>query len=406
MKKFLSVVLCLVMALSLCSFAGAEAGYAGEIKVWVADNAVELTKTLIEQFKAENAEYANITVLVEAVGEGEAATKMITDVEAGADIFTFAMDQLARLVAAGALIDLLPENAAIVAAENDAGAVAAATVGETVYAYPITSDNGYFLYYDKSVVTDTTTLEAVLEACEKAGKSLYFQINSGWYNASFFFGAGCNLTYDTNDNGQYTAIHTDYDTNPAAITAMKSMIKMAKSAAYVNGSVAGNATNMGAIVTGTWDKATVKNLLGDNYAATKLPTVDGYQLGGFGGFKLLGVKPQVDEAKLAACDALALYLSSEAAQQARFEDAKLGWGPSNLKVQASDAVKADPALAALAQQLNFAIPQGQYPSCYWSATEALGDQILSGMYNEYTDEQLQQVLVDLVKSCSADIISQ
>ncbi|MBR5230779.1 MAG: extracellular solute-binding protein [Clostridia bacterium] len=404
MKKFLSMVLCLIMALSLCSVAGAEAAYAGEIKVWVADNAVELTKTLIEQFKTEHPEYAGITALVEAVGEGDAANKMIVDVDAGADIFGFAQDQLTRLVAAGALIDMLPENAAIVAAENDAGAVAAATVGEVVYAYPITSDNGYFLYYDKSVVTDTTTLEAVLAACESAGKNLYFQINSGWYNASFFFGAGCTLTYDTNDQGQYTAINTDYDTNPAAVTALKSMIKMAKSPAYVNGSSVPNATNIGAVVSGAWDADAAQTALGENYAATKLPTVDGYQLGGFGGFKLLGVKPQTDEAKLTACDALALYLSSEKAQIARFEEKALQWGPSNLKAQSSDAVKNNIALSALAQQLNFAVPQGQYPGCYWSATEALGDQILSGMYNEYTDDQLKQVLVDLVKSCSADVI--
>ena len=402
MKKFLSMVLCLMMALSLCSVAGAEAGFSGEIKVWVADLMVELTAAKIDAFKAAYPEYANMTVTIEAIGEGDAANKMITDVDAGADVFTFAQDQLARLVAAGALIDMLPENAEIVAAENDAGAVAAATVGETVYAYPITSDNGYFLYYDASVVTDATTLEAVLEACEKAGKNVYFQINSGWYNASFFFGAGCELTYDTNDQGQYTAINTDYDTNPAAITALKSMIKMAKSSAYVNGSSAPNATNIGALVSGVWDSGAAMEALGENYAATKLPTVDGYQLGGFGGFKLLGVKPQTDEAKLAACDALALYLSSEEVQLARFEAE--GWGPSNLKAQSSDAVQQNVALAALAQQLNFSVPQGNYPSSYWSATESLGDQILSGMYNEYTDEQLQQVLVELVKSCSADVI--
>ena len=74
------------------------------------------------------------------------------------------------------------------------------------------------------------------------------------------------------------------------------------------------------------------------------------------------MKPQEDEDKLAVCDALAAYLSSEEVQLARYE--AVGWGPSNLNAQASDAVKADEALSALAEQLAFAIPQGQYPGDY------------------------------------------
>ena len=107
MKKVLSLVLALIMCLSLVSFASAE-GYSGEIKIWVAEAAVEFTKAQVEVFKAQNPEYANMTVLVQPVGEGDAAGNMITDVEAGADIFGFAQDQLARLVAAGALEEVAP----------------------------------------------------------------------------------------------------------------------------------------------------------------------------------------------------------------------------------------------------------------------------------------------------------
>ena len=61
-------------------------------------------------------------------------------------------------MAAGALEEVEPENAEAVKAENDPGSVGAVTLGETMYAYPMTSDNGYFLYYDKSIVTDPSTL--------------------------------------------------------------------------------------------------------------------------------------------------------------------------------------------------------------------------------------------------------
>ena len=388
MKKILSLVLALAMMLSLCSFASAE-GFSGEIKIWVAENVVEFTKTQVEAFKAANPEYANMTVVVEPVGEGDAATKMITDVEAGADIFGFAQDQLGRLVAANALEVVFEDNAAIIEQANDAGSVAAVKMGDEMYAYPMTSDNGYFLYYDKSVVTDPTDLAKVVADCEAAGKNVYFEINSGWYQTAFFFGAGCTLTYSTDNLGNIVAMDCNY-ASANGVKALKSMIALAKSPVFVNGSSASNATNLGALVGGTWDATNAQNVLGENYAAVKLPTVDGFQLGGFGGFKMLGIKPQTDEDKLAACDALALYLSSGDVQLARFK--AVGWGPSNLAAQADEAVQSNPALAALAAQLPYTIPQGQYPGEYWSLATALADDIMAGKYDGYTDEQLMDVL--------------
>ena len=225
MKKILSLVLALAMVLSLCSFAAAE-GFDGEIKVWVADKTVDFTKAQIDVFKAANPEYANMTVVVEPVGEGDAASKMLTDVEAGADVYAFPQDQLARLVAAGALELVLEENAEIVKQENDAGSVAATMLGAEMYAYPMTSDNGYFLYYDKSVVTDPTDLYKVLADCEAAGKNFYMEINNGWYNPSFFFGAGCTLTYTTDETGAFTGINCDY-ASENGLKALKTMIKVA-----------------------------------------------------------------------------------------------------------------------------------------------------------------------------------
>ena len=395
MKKVFALVLAVAMLLSLASFASAE-GFSGEVKIWVAEATVEFTQGLVEEFKAANPEYANMTVVVEPVGEGDAASKMITDVEAGADIFGFAQDQLARLVAAGALEEVEPGNAEIVKAENDAGSVGAVTLGETMYAYPMTSDNGYFLYYDKSVVTDPTSLEQILADCEAAGKSFYFEINSGWYQTAFFFGAGCELTFDSNDEGQLVAMNSTY-ASEAGVKALKAMIETAKSPAFQNGSSISNATNVAAIVDGVWDSTPAKELFGENYAATKLPTVDGFQLGGFGGFKMLGVKPQTDDDKLAACDALAAYLTSEAAQLARYD--VVGWGPSNLAAQQSDAVQSDVALSALAAQLAFCAPQGQYPGDYWSLATALGDDVLADKLDDADDDTLLKTLQDFEATC-------
>ncbi len=397
MKRFLVLVLALAMLFSLVSFASAE-GYSGELKIWVAEAVVDFTNQQVEAFKAAHPEYAGMTVVVQPVGEGDAAANMITDVEAGADIFGFAQDQLARLVAAGALEEVEPGNAEVVKTVNDAGSVAAVTLGETMYAYPMTSDNGYFLYYDKSVVTDPSDLDKILADCDAAGKKFYMEINSGWYQTAFFFGAGCELTFDSDNEGNLVAMNASYASDEG-VKALKAMIRLANSPAFVNGSSVSNATNAAAIVDGTWDATAAKELFGENYATAKLPVVDGFQLGGFGGFKMLGVKPQTDDDKLAACDALAAFLTSEEVQLARFK--AVGWGPSNLAAQANEAVQADEALSALAQQLAFCAPQGQYPGDYWSLATALGDDIIGGKLNDTDDAGLLETLKNFEATCES-----
>ena len=393
-----------VLAAAAASVLVTSVAMADEIKVWVADNTVEFTKAQIETFKAENEDAAGYDFLVEPVGEGDAAGNMITDVTAGADVFVFAQDQIARLVTAGALIDVEPENAETVESENDAGAVAAATVGGTLYAYPLTSDNGYFLYYDKSVVTDPSSLEQILADCEAAGKNFYMEINSGWYQTAFFFATGAGLSYETDDDGNFTACDANY-ASEEGLLALRRIVDLKASPAFQNGSAVGEATKCAAIVDGTWDSSAAQDLFGENYACAKLPTftaADGetYQMSGFGGFKLLGVKPQEDENKLMVCDALAAFLSSEAVQLARYE--AVGWGPSNLNAQQSEVVKADEALSALADQLQYTIPQGQYPGDYWTLATSLGDSVISGELSaSSSDDDLMAALQKFQDTCES-----
>ena len=111
MKKIISFVLVAIMCLSLLAGckqpepAQPNADLAGtyKIKVWVAENVQTFTETKIKEFQDANPQFAGYAVTVEQVGEGDAASNMITDVAGGADIYGFAQDQLARLVSASAL---------------------------------------------------------------------------------------------------------------------------------------------------------------------------------------------------------------------------------------------------------------------------------------------------------------
>lgn len=247
----------------------------GNITIWVADNVVDFTKTQAEQFIADKG--VDYTITVEPVGEGDAAGNVITDVEGAADIYGFAQDQTARLVSANALQQITGTGFdEWIAAENDAGAVGAATVGDNIYAFPLTSDNGYFLYYDKSVVTDPTSLEKILADCEAAGKSFYFDLGA-WYNVAFFFGTGCTATYETDNDGNFISTDIDYATNEKAVVALKEIVDMVSSSAYQQGSAvdAADASKLAAIVDGTWDAASAQKIFGDNYACAELPSFEG-----------------------------------------------------------------------------------------------------------------------------------
>ena len=375
----------------------------GTIKIWVADAVQSLTQQIANDFIASDEAYSGYTVEVEAVGENDAAGNMITDVEGGADIYGFAQDQLARLVSAGALAPVGPY-ADWIAEQNDAGAVGAATAGSTVYAFPVTSDNGYFLYYDKSVVTDPTSLEQITADCEAAGKNFYFDISNGWYQPAFFFGTGCTLTYETDDTGAFTACDIDYASDKGVV-ALKEIIELVSSPAFQNGSNMDETTNLGAIACGTWASSSAKAILGDNYACAKLPSFEGsdgntYQLSGFRGYKLMGVKPQEEEGKLALCLLLAQELTKYESQMARFEAA--GWGPSNLEAQASDAVQADEAIVAIMEQFEYTVQQGQYPGDFWTVSTSLGDDVKTGnLTADTSDEELMAKLQSFQDVCTS-----
>ena len=380
MKKLLAFVLAAVMALSVCLTASAELAGTYDITIWVAENAVALTEKQVQDFNATNTDGIVFNATIEAVSEADAATQMITDVEAGGDIFCFAQDQFARLVQANALAKLGTKAAETVTANNDPATVAASTSGDVLYAYPLTADNGYFMYYDKSVIPeeDVDSMEKLIADCEAAQKYFAFeQQTSAWYLASFFFATGCKSEWKTDDEGNFISVNDTFN-SPAGLIAVKGMKKLVSSPFHLSsGSV--NEFNSGAaiVVSGTWDYTAAKEILGDNLGVTDLPSfeVDGkeYHLGSFSGCKLMGVKPQVDAVKAAALHKLAQYLTGEKAQMERFEE--LAWGPSNLADQASEAVQANPGLAALIAQSPYAVPQGQIHGSWWDIAKVIGEDV-------------------------------
>ncbi len=404
MKKIIALLMALAMVLSLAACGGNSAPAATDapaqndqpaatdapaqndqpeenplagtydITMWVSeiDGVSAQFLEQIDAFEAANPGVI-INAAVEGVPEGDAASKVIADVASAPDIYCFAQDQLARLVQAAALAAPGKGAQETIKTNNDAGSVAAASVAGTIYAYPLTSDNGYYMYYDTSIISeeDAESMEAIIAACEASGKKFRFALENAWYTASFFFGAGAHSTWTMNEAGEYTSVDDDFNSELGLI-AMKGMQKLAQSPAY--DSNADIFTDAAVVVTGIWNANAAAEHFGDNLGATDLPSyeVDGtsYHIGSYSGNKLMGVKPQNDAKKAAVLSQLAQYLTSEECQMARYN--AFQWGPSNLNAQASEAVQSNISLAALAKQNAYGQPQGQIHGSWWDTAKLLG----------------------------------
>lgn len=180
------------------------------LTLWGGEEDQDMLARRVEAFKAA---YPDQTFDIKIGVESESTAKdtVLTDIEAAADVFAFADDQLADLVDAGALLSIDSMDQAIQAyagksvadikAANVPVSVEAATINGTMYAFPATADNGYFLYYDSTRITpeQAASWDTLLDAAQAAGSKVGMTLASGWYLASFFYGAG--LTTGRNEDG-------------------------------------------------------------------------------------------------------------------------------------------------------------------------------------------------------------
>ena len=368
------------------------------LTVWASELQQEFTQKLIDEFKAL---YPSVTfdITLGACSESTAKDTVLTDVEAAADVYAFADDQINELVAAGALQPVSASYTYDVQGENLAGAIEAATVDGTLYAYPMTASNGYFMFYSTEYFSeeDVTTLDKMMEVAAAAGKKVSMQIDNGWYLYSFFKGAG--LDVGLNDDG---VTNYCYWNGEGGTDVAQAILDICSNEGFVSATDAEFQTGIAegtiiAGVSGTWDAEAAAEAWGDKYAAVKLPTFtvagEQVQMSSYSGYKLIGVNPHSDFVGWSML--LAEYLTNEQSQVARFEATQEG--PANTVAASSDSVLANPAIAALAAQAAYATPQ-RVGGNFWSPAETLGG-ILAAGNSDGTD--LQTLLDTAVEGITA-----
>ena len=351
------------------------------LTVWGAAEDEELLRQIIDKFEEAYSGQADFAITFQPQSESSCTNALMGDLENGADVFAFADDQLNTLVAAGALDPV--ENAESVRQSNLPEAVAAASVDDTLYALPLTADNGYFLYYDKEYFTqeDIRSLDRMLDIAAEHGKKVSMEWSSGWYVYSLFGNTG--MTVGLNPDGI-----TNYCTWNSAEGKIKgtdvaqAMLDIAGHPGFVSTDDAGFLAGVqdGTIiagVNGVWNAVAVEEAWGSGFGASKLPTYtcggQEVQMASFSGYKLIGVNSYSAHKMWAA--RLAEWITSEENQKLRF--AQRGQGPSNIVAASSEEVQSAPAIAALLEQSEFSYIQ-RVGGNYWDPVAAFTAEILAG----------------------------
>lgn len=372
-----------------------------ELVVWGAEEDTELMNQIIQSFQLHYQEQADFQIIFEVQGESQCKDALINELEAGADVFTFADDQLNALAAAGALDPI--ENADEIKSRNLASTTEAATVNNQLYAYPLTADNGYFLYYNKKYITEkqVAKLDSILDAAAAKDKLFIMDWSSAWYVYSFFGNTG--LQVGLNDDGITNyCTWNQKDGDIRGIDVAQAMLRIGKHPGFSNGTdkeLLKGVKNGSVIagVSGVWNSVAIKEAWGENTRAVKLPTYtckgSQIQMASFSGCKLVGVNAYSKYPEWAS--RLADWITNEENQRLRFE--LRGQGPSNTTVANSVEISESPAIAALLEQSEFSQLQ-RVGGKFWDPVSKFAGNMASG---NPSGQSLQKQLDEMAESVTA-----
>ena len=362
-----------------------------------------LLNEMVESFKAEHKGEAEFEITVEAENEDSCKERILEDVGAAADVFAFADDQLMEFAAAGVLEAL--ENDERIKAENSVGSVAAASINDEVYAYPMTADNGYFLYYNKKYLSEQEvgSFDQILKVANNSNKKVVMDVTSGWYLYSFFGNTGLELGL----NSDGITNHCNWNSTSEKIKGVdvgNAILNITSHPAHKNGGDADlieGAKNGTVIagVSGVWSAEGLSEAWGNDFAAAKMPTYtvagDQVQMSSYAGYKMIGVNAYSKEREWA--HQLADWLTNEQNQVLRFE--KRGLAPSNKVAASTEKVKQSPAIQALTAQSEYAKLQ-RVGAKYWEPAHQFGQALIDG---KVSSRDMQQHMDTMVKEINQKI---
>ena len=424
-KNLVKLMACVLATVSLGSLASCgsdlpEAVETVEINVWATAAEEAVITKVVNEWNAEHDAVNQFKIKFTAVAEGDCGTTLSKDptVDGAPALFLCADDHIADLTSKNIIAEIKGERREKIEKNNTDVAVMGVTQKGAVWGYPVTSDNGYFLWYNKSLVgaDKVGSLEDLLAHAKATGKSVLMDVPNGWYANSFIMSPqACgteSLKWTTNAEGQ-NVYETNWD-NEVAVKVSEYIaglltpyykdgtLKIGSNDVIQQGFADGT---MLAAVSGTWMEPTLKEEIGANLAADKLPEyhIDGkaYQMASFGGSKVYCINKTRPVAEQKTAAALAELLTTKNAQLVRFEER--GSLPCNLEAAKDKRYTENVSIggAAFVKQSAYACVQSQTAEGrYWDIGKAIGQAYIDSQLGGETWAQFLKGQMDTLRKAA------
>jgi len=377
------------------------------IVVWAPAEEEAVIKDVVDAYNAnQTVETSKFNYKFTAVSESDGGTTLATDPQVTnyPSLVACADDHINNLVNKKIINPITGNLLNTIKANDSEFAVTCFTNNDNLYAFPITSDNGYFLWYDSTTISDTQaeSLETILATAKAAGKKVLMDVPNGWYVNSFFMAPDAcgkdslKWKQTTDEDG---VAHISYDIGWDGEVGVKvaTYIASVLQPYYADGTLltGGDAIiqsgftdgSMVACVSGLWNEKVLSKIIPDSLRAAKLPTYTmdskAYQMGSFSGSKGYVVNAFASAGEQKAAYYLGNLLTQKAAQLVRFE--KRASIPCNTAALAdksyTDAVSIG-AKALNAQSAYASIQSSSAEGRYWDVGKAIGQALCDGDFGE------------------------
>ena len=381
-KRLTALLLAVLLLLGLTGCGGGGSGKESvRLMVWSpsedqSKDSGEWLQTCCANFAAQHPEW-DLTFVYGVADEATAADSIAQDPTASADVFMYANDRITTLTDAQAVAKLGGKYRDQVLADCSEAIADSVTMDGYLYGVPYTT-NTWFMYYDKRVFSeeDVKSLEAMLEK-----GVVSFPFTNSWYLPAFYFGNGCTLFGD----GTQEELGADFG-GDNAVEVTEYLVDLIANPHFVvddggSGMAGLRDGSISALFTGSWDAASIREILGDNMGVAALPT---YTLNGevkqmysYAGSKAIGVNAHSEN--MVAAVQLAVYLGSAEAQKLHYDLRSVI--PSNTALMDDPSISADPVVIAqndTFDRTSILQPFVSKMSNCWTPVENMGRAIRNG----------------------------
>lgn len=359
-----------------------------KLVVWVSGDELLFAQEMCNLFLEEYG-YEDLEIQCVEMSEEDAIYTLTYDWEKAADVLLYSSGDSRNIIDAGLLLPITLKDDEL-KNQYDSKAYNACSYDGLLYGIPI-EPNVSIMYYNKNIFDkeDVRSVEGMLSRNTSVTYNFSYQIS--YYLEAFFNAMDCNLFgEDGNQPNQCTWNNAD------GYKVSKYILDLLKNPLYYE-NIDGDAVELfkngeiGAICLSSYYALELKEALGENLGAVKLPVIniDGKerQLSDFIEYSGYGVNAYTQHPKEA--QELVQWLGGELCQMKRYE--LYGAIPTLTELYQNDVLSKDDVVSAVVEQSKHSVvmPTISQMTLYWDVAFDLGEAMVTG---DITEDNLQHYL--------------